>query len=190
METKRDLTKELLADCFKQLMLTVPFDKITIKMITNKAGLIRPTFYKHFQDKYEVLEWIFEMEIAANVDMMLSNKMEKDALVMLIKCLGNDKKFYSKAYEMDAGPNSFETILTRYIYGRFADFARRFCLRSVKNHPILTEDIIAAYYTYSLVNMLRNWLCGKMTLTAQELADAYIYLFSQPIFALPDSFTQ
>ena len=60
MDTKKDLTKELLADCFRELMLTTPFDKITIKMITDRAGLIRPTFYKHFQDKYEVLEWIFE----------------------------------------------------------------------------------------------------------------------------------
>ena len=33
------------------------FDKITIKMITDQAGVIRPTFYNYFQDKYEVMEW-------------------------------------------------------------------------------------------------------------------------------------
>ena len=52
MESKKDLTKELIANCFHELMLTTPFDKITIKMITGEAGLIRPTFYKHFQDKW------------------------------------------------------------------------------------------------------------------------------------------
>ena len=79
MESKKDLTKELIANCFHELMLTTPFDKITIKMITGEAGLIRPTFYKHFQDKYEVLEWLFKTNVMDNVDLLLNNEMESDA---------------------------------------------------------------------------------------------------------------
>ena len=48
----------LLAESFKELTLKQPIEKITIKEITDKAGVIRPTFYNHFQDKYELLEWI------------------------------------------------------------------------------------------------------------------------------------
>lgn len=50
-------TKELLADSFRTLVLTVPFQKISIKMITDGAHVIRPTFYNYFQDKYEVIEF-------------------------------------------------------------------------------------------------------------------------------------
>ena len=32
-------------------------------MITDGAGVIRPTFYKHFQDKYGILEYILQKEI-------------------------------------------------------------------------------------------------------------------------------
>ena len=42
-------TKELLADSFRTLVLTVPFQKISIKMITDGAHVIRPTFYNYFQ---------------------------------------------------------------------------------------------------------------------------------------------
>ena len=42
----------LLAESFKELALKHPIEKITIKEITDKAGVIRPTFYNHFQDKY------------------------------------------------------------------------------------------------------------------------------------------
>ena len=49
---------QLLADSFKELAQAIPIEKITIKQITDKAGVIRPTFYNHFQDKYELLEWI------------------------------------------------------------------------------------------------------------------------------------
>ena len=51
----------LLAESFKELAAGAPIDKITIKEITDKAGVIRPTFYNHFQDKYELLEWIIRI---------------------------------------------------------------------------------------------------------------------------------
>ena len=47
-----------LAESFKELASRHPIEKITIKDITDKAGVIRPTFYNHFQDKYELIEWI------------------------------------------------------------------------------------------------------------------------------------
>ena len=47
----------LLAESFKKLARTRPIEKITIREITDEAGVIRPTFYNHFQDKYELLEW-------------------------------------------------------------------------------------------------------------------------------------
>ena len=53
----------LLAESFKELHLKQPIEKITIKEITDKAGVIRPTFYNHFQDKYELLEWIIMSQI-------------------------------------------------------------------------------------------------------------------------------
>lgn len=43
-------TKELLADSFRELVLTTPFSKISIKMITDGVHVIRPTFYNYFQD--------------------------------------------------------------------------------------------------------------------------------------------
>ena len=52
MDSRKDMTKRLIADGFKALMLRYPFEKISIMMITNEAGIRRPSFYNHFQDKY------------------------------------------------------------------------------------------------------------------------------------------
>ena len=52
-----------LAESFKELASRHPIEKITIKDITDKAGVIRPTFYNHFQDKYELIEWIVMEQI-------------------------------------------------------------------------------------------------------------------------------
>ena len=62
MERKK-MTKALIGESLKVLMHDHPFEKITIKMITDEAGVIRPTFYNYFCDKYEVVEWIFNENI-------------------------------------------------------------------------------------------------------------------------------
>ena len=53
----------VLSESLKELAQTRPIEKITIKEITDKAGVIRPTFYNHFQDKYELIEWIINTEL-------------------------------------------------------------------------------------------------------------------------------
>ena len=72
MNTKTDIDR-LLMDSFKKLVLKVPVEKITIKEITDEAGVIRPTFYNHFQDKYEVIERIVKEEILMPVKPLLDN---------------------------------------------------------------------------------------------------------------------
>ena len=58
----RNAIDTLLAESLKELTIKQPIEKITIKEITDKAGVIRLTFYNHFQDKYELLEWIIRTE--------------------------------------------------------------------------------------------------------------------------------
>lgn len=41
-------------------MKTKPFDKIKIREIVDECGLNRQTFYYHFQDIYELVEWMYQ----------------------------------------------------------------------------------------------------------------------------------
>ena len=93
MERKKEMTKALLGDSLRELMKQNPFEKITIKMITDEAGVIRPTFYHYFQDKYEVLEWIFEEEILAPVTQMLESDLPREAVKLLFVKLEKEKAF-------------------------------------------------------------------------------------------------
>ena len=62
MQSKTNVD-QMLAESFKNLALKMPIEKITIREITEGAGVIRPTFYNHFRDKYELLEWMIHTEI-------------------------------------------------------------------------------------------------------------------------------
>lgn len=183
MENKKDLTKELLSECFKELLETVPFSKITIRMITDKAGLIRPTFYKHFQDKYEVVEWIFKTEVADRVDILLDSGMEAQGMLMLLRCIEKDIDFYKKAYATD-GPNSFENLLYKYVHNSALDIIIRYKVSADVDNPILTHETIANYYTNSFTDLVKNWVIGNFKCSADELYNAFIYLISTPALEL------
>ena len=51
-------TKKALEASLKKLLKEKPFDKITIADLTGDCGISRMTFYYHFQDIYELAEWV------------------------------------------------------------------------------------------------------------------------------------
>ena len=57
-----DLTKKAIAEGLKELCHHKDFNKISVRDITEQCGLNRQTFYYHFQDKYELLDWIYYQE--------------------------------------------------------------------------------------------------------------------------------
>ena len=72
-----------LAESFKQLVLKMPIEKITIKDITDGAGVIRPTFYNHFQDKYDLLEWIVKNELLGPLFPQIKRGHLEECLVLI-----------------------------------------------------------------------------------------------------------
>ena len=99
-------TKQALAKSLKQCMETKPFSKISVTNITDGCYLNRKSFYYHFQDKYDLLTWIFDSESQE----YLSKKVyscEWDTMVDLFTYLENNRKFYKKALKIE-GQNSLQ----------------------------------------------------------------------------------
>lgn len=52
------MTKRALEASLKKLLLQKPLTKITISDITEDCGISRMTFYYHFKDIYDLVEWV------------------------------------------------------------------------------------------------------------------------------------
>lgn len=59
------MTKRALAAAFKDLVCRYSFEKVNVSNICDACEINRKTFYYHFQDKYELAEWIFNTEFIA-----------------------------------------------------------------------------------------------------------------------------
>ena len=57
------ITKKAIEASLKNLLLKKPFDKITINDIAEDCGISRMTFYYHFKDIYDLVEWACEEDV-------------------------------------------------------------------------------------------------------------------------------
>lgn len=57
------LTKNTIAAVFLDLTSQKPIDKITVKDIVEKCQITRQTFYYHFQDLMDVIEWSLDQKM-------------------------------------------------------------------------------------------------------------------------------
>ena len=177
MNTKTDVDKQLM-ESFKKLVRTIPVEKITIKEITDKAGVIRPTFYNHFQDKYEVIERIINEEILLPVKPLLDNEMIQEAMVLVFTNILKEKDFYCRLSNME-GQNSFASIVKNSIrQWIFAFISEKVGTKKFKS-AWLTPNRVADYYAQSMSFVVLEWIASDMPIPPREVAEIYDYIMTR-----------
>lgn len=188
MEEKKDI-EHALAASLKKLALEMPFEKITIKKITDGAGVIRVTFYNHFQDKYDLLEWIIRNEILDPVKILLKNKMYREAIILIFTNLLRDKDFYTRVAKIE-GQNSFREIvhnsIYKLLYGMFSEAAGN----GKPEHPWMEPEYLADYYSESMTFVVVYWIRQGMPISPEEMATLYEYIGTRSMFDIMQELEQ
>ncbi len=176
----RNAVDILLAESLKELTESRPIEKITIKEITDKAGVIRPTFYNHFQDKYELLEWIIMTELLEPIKPLIRNGMAEQAFILLFTSVEKEKSFYMKACRLE-GQNSFENIVKQCITDVLLEVLAGNADGKKNIFPWISPKLIAEYHAQSMCFLVVNWLRSGMNISAKEMADTYDYMIRHSI---------
>ena len=167
----------LLAEALKELAAKRPIEKITIKEITDKAGVIRPTFYNHFQDKYELMEWIITNELLDPIYPLISNGMVTEAMVLLFTNIQKDRVFYTKAVKMD-GVITFSDVANKCVVRVLEKLFAEQCRGRHRRMPWLTTEVVASYYGQTMCFAMREGVKTGMNESQKKMAEAYTYMFS------------
>lgn len=168
----------LLAESFKELAKKHPIEKITIKEITDLAGVIRPTFYNHFQDKYELLEWIIKTELLDPSEPLIQNGMISEGLILLFTNIEKEREFYTKAIRLE-GQNSFGEIAKNCVQQVLLSVIESHYTGKKQKYSWLTPQRISEYYAQSMCYVVISWIQSGMTIPAKELAEIYDYIIKR-----------
>lgn len=160
MEKNKDAS-QLIVDSFKQLIMDYSFDKITIKMITNRANLARPTFYTHFADKHAIIEEILETELFNHLYILIENDMHESLLKMIFSYFSKNRPLYKNLFKVK-GQNSFEDILQEKFKDLFIIFVEK---NPLKDSVPIPDHYIALRYSLSATHTV------EFLTTSDELDD-------------------
>jgi len=104
------ITKAAIANAMKQVMEKTPFDQITTADIINQCRISRKTFYYHFHDKYDVVNWIFTVDIIDGILESTTFENWMDGSYKLCRYIRDNKVFYKNAVNA-SGQNCFIQFL-------------------------------------------------------------------------------
>lgn len=182
MRKKEEVTNRLI-ESFKELAKKIPIEKITIQEITDGAGVIRPTFYNHFQDKYQLLEYIFQSEIINPVKPLIHNDMLDEAVVLIFVQLQKEKEFYGRVYRME-GQNSFESIVKKSLYETILELVNISSGNKVSHHKLLSHEMLASYYGEFLGFIVIAWIRDGMRVSPREMQTFFNYIKDHSLYEI------
>ena len=159
-----NITKRALAAALRELMEEMPFDKIQIAQICERCDMNRKSFYYHFKDKYDLVNWIFDTEFisfARESAKYLSSDDRWELIERACEHFYADKAFYRKAL-MITGQNSLSDHLREYL----------FPLIKIRIMQLLSDDIAdeftVNFFTDAVLCAIERWLLDKHCMPPEE----------------------
>lgn len=162
-----NITKRALATSLKELMVEQPFDKINVAQICERCNMNRKSFYYHFKDKYDLVNWIFDMEFIELLkhENLSADYTERWAFIERInRYFYQNHSFYRKALQIN-GQNSFRDHFREYIRPLIA--VRISKLFGEQQWDEFTLDFLSD----AVVCAMERWLLTKECLPPEQFVE-------------------
>ena len=163
-----DLTKRALEQSLKNLLLQKPLSKITISDIADDCGINRMTFYYHFKDIYDLIEWSCEEDARKALEGKKTYDTWQQGLLQIFEAVQENKVFILNVYR-SVSHEQVESYLYRLTY----DLLEGVVEEQAQGMSVRDEDkaFIATVYKYAFVGLMLDWIKNDMKGDPQQLVD-------------------
>lgn len=160
------ITKRALATSLKKLLAQKPLSKITISDITEDCGMNRMTFYYHFQDIYDLIDWICQEEGGRALQGRKDYATWQEGFTALCRAVIENRSFIQGVYH-SVQREQIEAYLYRVIYGLLIDVVEELAAP----YSISREDreYITHFYKYAFVGVMLDWVRRGMKESPEEV---------------------
>lgn len=147
------ITKSALCSALKELCTQKDYEKISISEITGHCGMNRQSFYYHFQDKEELLSYIYYNELFKNITRGVNYDNWNERLEGFLENMQKDKTFYSNTLR------SNEKTFEKYLYQSMHRLFLRFFYHAVANTRKRSDKakFFADFYSHGFCGMIIDW---------------------------------
>jgi probable dihydroxyacetone kinase regulator len=171
-------TKSAIAQSLKKLAVDNHLNKITIKDITDDCSINRQTFYYHFHDIYDLVEWIYTGEASKVLGKKKTYDTWQQGFLHIFTYVNENRIFVLRTF------HSFnrETLM-QYLYNATYDLLIDVVNEKSQNYSVREEEksFIANFYKYGFVGLMIDWINGGMKESPKTIIDRLNTLISGDI---------
>ena len=162
------VTKRALEASLKHLLLQKPLDKITIGDITEDCGINRMTFYYHFKDIYDLIEWSLLEDAKKALEGQRTYDTWQQGFLQIFEMVLDNKPFITNVYH-SIRREQVELYLYRLTYDLlFGVVEEQSAGMSVRAED---KQFIADFYKYAFVGIMLDWVRRDMQEDPRQIID-------------------
>lgn len=167
--------KKLIAEHFFALVRQRGIDRVTVTALIEDCGISRQTFYYHFQDLMDVVEWTLDRKVEQMVERCLKAGSVKAALAELIRSTAENRVLYRKLIDSQRR-EQVERLLFRAMHVYLEEVLSRSPahLRAEYRDAGLALDFLS----FGLAGLLFEH-CGDPNLDPEELAEQLLRILGE-----------
>ncbi len=163
-------TKKLLVEAFQEVSREKKMSQITVKDITERATVNRATFYAHFTDKYDILDYTLSETILKDLNdtLAISDMINEAVITNLFISIANYMVEVQDSCKMNS--ETFCNQAHQRINNELEDI---FTIMLRNSYPEQDIDVLvnsASFLASGLCGLARHWL-DTSSLTAEAFID-------------------
>ncbi len=152
-------TKRALEASLKNLLLQKPLDKITINDIAEDCGISRMTFYYHFRDIYDLVEWACVEDATRALKGKKTYDTWQEGFFNIFQAVQENKPFIMNVYHVVSRER-----IEQYLYPLIHRLLLGVVEEKAADMEVKEEDkqFIASFYEYAFAGIMLEWIGNKM----------------------------
>lgn len=160
------ITKRALEQSLKNLLLQKPLNKITISDITEDCGINRMTFYYHFKDIYDLVEWVCIEDAKKALENKKTYDTWQQGFVQIFYAVRENKPFIMNVYRCVSREQ-----VEKYLVPLTDNLLMGVIAEQSDGMVVRDEDklFIAQVFSYSFVGIMLDWIKDGMQYDPEEL---------------------
>ncbi len=153
------MTKQALEASLKNLLLQKPLNKITINDVAEDCGISRMTFYYHFKDIYDLVEWVCMEDAKQALAGKKSYDTWQEGFISIFQAVQKNKPFVMNVYRA-VSRERIEQYLNPLIHNLILGVVEEKAKGMTVNEA--DRQFIAEFYEHAFLGVMLEWIGGNM----------------------------
>ena len=158
--------KNIIASALLELCDTKSLEALTVKQILEKSGVSRQTFYNHFIDKNDLIQYVYKEKIIPDFHDNNMNISFYDSLVIAFENMKKYHHFMKQACLMEG-----QNCLKDYIFNHCKEFDLKWHQELYGDEPMPESLRFATeYHATASSSMTLSWILSDMPVSCEEIS--------------------